>query len=124
MDYEPRQEAFWCVGGFHPSDEEYNKRKENEKLSEEEINEKVDHWIQYLGSPVIQVRHTFPLDTLDTNAINSEQEEKYLNAVFTECYDPSLTYGFELDRRYGTNIPGVSFLFLSRKIYTLNYTIQ
>ncbi|CAH1407344.1 unnamed protein product [Nezara viridula] len=106
VDYEPRQEAFWCVGGFHPNDEEYNKRKENKKLSEKDINEKVEHWIQYLGNPVIQVRHTFPLDTLDTNAISSEQEEVSLNAAFSECYDPTLTYGLELGRRHGTNIPG------------------
>lgn len=106
MDYEPRQEAFWCVGGFYPSDEEYNKRKEKKELSEEELNEKVEHWIQYLGSPVIQVRHALPLDILDTNGISNEQEEKSLNVAFAECYDPSLTYGLEFNRRFGTNIPG------------------
>lgn len=100
VDYEPRVEAFWSVGGFHPSPDVYNERKENKDLSEEEREEKVEHWMQYLGQPAVQVRHALPLSVLNTDDLPQPEP------VPLFPYDPTLTFNLQQNRRHGTNIPG------------------
>lgn len=103
MDYDPRVEAFWSVGGFHPSPEVYNERKENDDLTEEEREELVEHWIQYIGSPIVQMRSALPLDVLDTSSLPDSDVSE---TVPMFSYDPTLTFNIEQERRHGTNIPG------------------
>lgn len=131
IDYEPRMEAFWKVGGFHPDEETCNKRKKDKKDAEKEAkksippkevdrtkivepDEPVDHWIQYFGTPILQLRHSLPLRPLvqlpqSSSKGESEQaapvQAPLVHEVTAYKYDPSF-YGFKSDLRHGTNIPG------------------
>lgn len=129
IDYEPRLEAFWKVGGFHPDDETYNKRKKDKKDAEKEAkksilkkeidstkfvepDESVDHWIQYFGTPILQLRHSLPLRPLvQLPQLSSESDPAtsgqtpVVHEVTEYKYDPNF-YGFQSDLRHGTNIPG------------------
>jgi len=105
VDYKPRLEAFWLVGGFHPSEEMIEEReKEKKTLTDEEKKAPVEHWIQYLGRPSIQVRSSLPLEILDTDVATAEDDN--ITKIPVANYDPPLTYGIEKKRRFGTNIPG------------------
>ncbi|KAK9506160.1 hypothetical protein O3M35_008145 [Rhynocoris fuscipes] len=105
VDYEPRLEAFWMVGSFEPSEDVYQERK-NKKVDDEELNSTVDHWIQYFGAPVIQLRHQLPLPSLETQLITEYNDSTNIPPIPIENSDPSLNYGIECNRRHGTSIPG------------------
>jgi len=127
IDFEPRIEAFWRVGGFYPDDETYNERlkdKETHKKElknnrhakrkiQEEPEDLVGHFIQYVGTPVLQLRHSLPLRPLELKSQpepSTEQEadvtrDPDLKQVPVLRYDPGF-YDLEKIRRHGTNIPG------------------
>ncbi|XP_054286399.1 uncharacterized protein LOC129002546 [Macrosteles quadrilineatus] len=119
VDFEPRIEAFWRVGGFYPDNETYKKRvkdkedyeKELEKnrhakrKNEEDPDDLVGHFIQYIGTPVLQLRHPQPLRLLEWQSSETANSEFDLQHVPSLRYDPGF-YGLEKIRRHGTNIPG------------------
>lgn len=49
IDYNPRLEAFWCVGGIDPPDSVVKRRKREKILDEENYNDPIDRWVQYIG---------------------------------------------------------------------------
>uniref|UniRef100_A0A1B6C0F5 28S ribosomal protein S30, mitochondrial n=1 Tax=Clastoptera arizonana TaxID=38151 RepID=A0A1B6C0F5_9HEMI len=132
-DYDPRIEAFWKVGNFPPDPETYENRKNDiEKYKKErktmlmrsrEIEKiapekEIDHWIQYFGEPIIQLRHSSPLPPLVQESLKAGKEEKIEEVSDSpeeekekiidfpkEGYDPGYN-GIEKVRRHGTNIPG------------------
>uniref|UniRef100_A0A069DZ91 Putative 28s ribosomal protein s30 mitochondrial n=1 Tax=Panstrongylus megistus TaxID=65343 RepID=A0A069DZ91_9HEMI len=105
VDYKPRLEAFWMVGSFHPSETVFKKRKDK-GLNDDECSDPVDHWIQYFGSPVVQLRNQNPLSQLETQHLKDYNEPSNTMIVPLENSDPSLKYGILFERRHGTSIPG------------------
>nr|CAD7428229.1 unnamed protein product [Timema monikensis] len=100
VDYEPRLESFWSLGGLAPP-EAMRKSKLGCKWTEDKADEPIDRFIQYLGSPILQLRHEQPLPPL---VDHSEGENPELEVpLFT--LDPR-TDGFFQEHRHGTNIPG------------------
>lgn len=63
VDYDPRFEAFWRVGGFHLSKEDEALRKAKE-IPKELIDLPIDRFMQYFGSPLLQLRSKLPLPAL------------------------------------------------------------
>lgn len=117
IDFEPRLEAFWRVGGFFPDQETYNERKKDKEDHEKELKQNrfakrkfeeepedvVGHFIQYFGHPVLQLRGTKPLKPFSVDSLPLPD----LSKVPAVRYDPGF-YGLEKQRRHGTNIPGKS----------------
>lgn len=104
-------EAFWKVGSFNPSDAVY-KERQDEGLDAEECSELVDHWIQYFGTPVVQLRHRLPLPQLETQHLTCYNQPQSTMIVPLENSDPFLKYGIPFERRNGTSIPGSLLLLL------------
>lgn len=100
VDFNPRVETFWFAGGIeHPSLAKIltSKRKRHNEL----LNNPVDVPVQYLGSPILQLRHQLPLKEI---------------VPFSEAQNPDLsipqykldprTIGYHYSRRHATSIPG------------------
>ncbi|CAL7945468.1 unnamed protein product [Xylocopa violacea] len=93
VDFDPRREAFWFVGGIEPP-ALLRKAKENSKRAKNYANEPINIRVHYLGSPILQLRHQFPLREIVslTESTNSE-----LN--IPECkFDPKVL-GYFMSRR-------------------------
>lgn len=99
-DYEPRIEAFWFVGGVNPPSNIINIRK-SIKWMKDYVDDPVDLGIQYLGQPVLYLRHEFPLKEI----ISLSESENPSLEVPRFTYDPRVL-GYACKRRHGTNIPG------------------
>lgn len=100
IDYDPRIEAFWFVGGIStPPVIKDLQRKQ--RLPTEMVKLGVDRAIQYLGKPNFQLRHHLPLPEILslTDSINPDF------TVPDFKYEPRVT-GLCNGRRHGTNIPG------------------
>ena len=74
-------------------------------MSEEEKNELVEHCIQYFGQPLLQVRCKLPLPCLNSEVLNELDVNHEGIPKLRE--DPCLAFGIEMERRNGTNIPGI-----------------
>uniref|UniRef100_A0A8D8W351 28S ribosomal protein S30, mitochondrial n=1 Tax=Cacopsylla melanoneura TaxID=428564 RepID=A0A8D8W351_9HEMI len=99
VDYRPRIEAFWNVGGLGLTEAEREKRKKK-NVPEELLDEPSNKWIQYFGSPLIQLRSNLPLTPLtDITPTQSSDCEEF-------PYDPVLTYALETKRYHGATLPG------------------
>lgn len=98
VDFEPRLEAFWFVGGMDPSRLTRKSREGQKFLTKEDVERPVDRPVQYLGSPVLQLRHDLPLPVINT--------EKLQPSIEHFRFDPrALGYSIA-DYRNGTTIPG------------------
>lgn len=119
VDYSPRVEAFWLAGNFHPSPDLYKEREKKKEALEKEnklrymvpleikvdLEETVEHHIQYVSRPLVALRSKLPLSQLDTALVSGSDSEleKFLADDFP-C--PTLSHGLEEIRRFGTNLPG------------------
>lgn len=101
VDVDPRHEAFWFVGGLSPPTSVQTK-KMNSCWQKEYAKEPVDRQFQYVGRPLLTLRHQFPLPVVRTEATQLEQE---VLDVPQYKYDPR-TVGYAHDYKHGTNIPG------------------
>ncbi len=63
VDYEPRCEAFWRVGGFYLTEEDRKLRKAKE-IDESLLEDPIDRFFQYYGAPVLQLRNKLLLPPL------------------------------------------------------------
>ncbi|RZF37474.1 hypothetical protein LSTR_LSTR005349 [Laodelphax striatellus] len=114
VDYDPRFEAFWKVGGFSQSIDEHARRTEVlerddipfEGHDEEDYaNRPVEHWFQYFGRVLIQLRAQLPLRPISEQLETpSGGETEQLSAAKFK-YSPAF-YGLEEKRRFGTTLPG------------------
>ncbi|KAJ8714549.1 hypothetical protein PYW07_002774 [Mythimna separata] len=100
IDYDPRHEAFWFVGGIDPSERLVNWRKQYEWLKDR-LHEPVDRPVQYIGTPMLTIRNRQPLKPLVPYS-DAENPEFRVPAV---THVPILT-GYYESFRHGTNIPG------------------
>lgn len=103
VDYAPRIESFWQ----NKSIKETFVKKQNkdgipiERVPEEYEDRPSDKYFQYIGRPILQLRHNEPLCPL----MDVKDAHIYEYAVPEYKYDPH-NLGFEIRRRFGTNIPG------------------
>uniref|UniRef100_A0A1A9VU90 Uncharacterized protein n=1 Tax=Glossina austeni TaxID=7395 RepID=A0A1A9VU90_GLOAU len=102
VDYNPRHEAFWAVGGIKPP-RNVVKSKEGHKWQKEFAKDPVDRLMQYRSSPLLVLRHRFQLAPWkdETEIENPKLAEKLPRYEF----DP-VTLGFTRSYRHGTNIAG------------------
>lgn len=102
VDVDPRHEAFWFVGGIEPPVSVVTKRKRTPWQKDRE-NEPVNRQFQYVGKPLLTLRHRFPLESLEEQFSQSTAED--IQSVPTIAYDPR-TIGYSHAYRFGTTIPG------------------
>ncbi|XP_052752185.1 28S ribosomal protein S30, mitochondrial [Galleria mellonella] len=100
VDYDPRHEAFWFVGGVDVPSNVIKWRKQYPWLKDR-LDEPVDRPVQYLGAPFLAMRSHFPLKPI----------LEYSEAENPEFKVPKFTYkpdtvGYFHAYRHGTNIPG------------------
>ncbi|XP_049938706.1 39S ribosomal protein S30, mitochondrial [Schistocerca serialis cubense] len=101
VDFEPRVEAFWFVGGMEPSRRQRKGREGMKFLTKEDVERPADRPVQYFGSPVLQLRHELPLPVVDTEKLQPEG----VSSIEHFQFDPRvLGYGFT--HQNGTTIPG------------------
>lgn len=101
IDLDPRHEASWFVGGIEiPS--KIKKIFESIPWKKEIANVSMNRTIQYTGSPLLSLRHQFPLESC-AEFVKFTNEQ--IAAVPTFKYDPR-TIGYSHDYRPITTIPG------------------
>lgn len=107
VDIDPRQEAFWFVGGIAPP--LLTKRIRKGSLWQKDMaDEPINRQVQYVGKPLLTLRHIDPLEQLqndDAVEIPSTDLEK----IPKFSYDPR-TIGYAHEYRHGTTIPGTQFM--------------
>lgn len=108
IDYAPRIEGFWQ----NKSIIETFVKKQNkdgipvDKVPEEYEDRPSDKYFQYIGKPILQLRHNEPLPKI----IDLKEAHIYEYSVPQYKYDPH-NLGFEIRRRHGTNIPGTFIIY-------------
>ncbi|KAK1116980.1 hypothetical protein K0M31_017030 [Melipona bicolor] len=100
IDFEPRIETFWFAGGIERSTIAKRQRRRIKYLKEY-ADDPINIPVQYLGSPILQLRHSFPL-------------REVISPI--DCANPELTIpkfefdprvlGYRFSYRHATCIPG------------------
>lgn len=102
IDVDVRHEAFWMIGGISPPTLTRKKRL-GTAWQKDMADEPVNRAIQYIGSPLLTVRHQNPLPAMESTNESAAAPPPPPPAAFT--YDPR-TIGYAHDYRHGTTIPG------------------
>ncbi|XP_061400054.1 large ribosomal subunit protein mL65 [Musca vetustissima] len=102
VDYNPRHEAFWAVGGIEPP-KNVVKSKEGREWQKDNAKDPVDRFMQYKSEPILALRHQLQLQPW-------KSEREYNNLTLAKSvprfeYDPR-TLGYTTGHQHGTNIPG------------------
>lgn len=101
VDVDPRHEAFWFVGGISPP--KMVKTIRGKCSWQRSIrNDPVNRQFQYIGNPLLTVRHQNPLPVVGSEVSFSEHALKEVPRV---SQDPR-TIGYSHSYRHGANIPG------------------
>lgn len=100
LDFEPRIEAFWFCGGINPPPCVV-RAKESIRWLKPYAHKPVQIPVQYLGKPILQLRHNHPLKEIIPF---DDLENRNLNVPEFKL-DPR-TLGYYFRRRHATNIPG------------------
>ncbi|XP_041980674.1 28S ribosomal protein S30, mitochondrial [Aricia agestis] len=100
VDFDPRHEAFWFVGGV-PVPPTVKKWRKQFHWMKYRLDEEVDRPVQYIGTPLMTLRHQLPLKPI----------VPYSEAENPEFKVPKFSYhpenvGYTYAHRHGTNIPG------------------
>lgn len=100
VDFEPRLEASWFTGGINPS--AFVKRaKRSIKFIKKYADDPIDLPFQYLGQPVMHLRHKYPLKEIISL---NKCEDPALDVPIYQLFPKVL--GHKHGRRHITNIPG------------------
>ncbi|CAK1542237.1 unnamed protein product [Leptosia nina] len=100
VDYDPKHEAFWFMGGTDVPAKVVNWRKQFAWLKDR-LHEPIDRPIQYTGSPILTIRNHLPLKPFIP--YNEAENPEFKVEKFT--YVPE-SVGYGVTFRHGTNIPG------------------
>ncbi|XP_051172636.1 28S ribosomal protein S30, mitochondrial [Leptopilina boulardi] len=100
IDYDPRIEAYWVVGGMEPP-KSVKCSRQNSIWQKEYANDPIDRRFQYIGEPCLQLRHALPLQEI----IPYQEAENQEYNVPEFRYDP-FTVGYYRDLKRATSIPG------------------
>lgn len=104
-DIDPRVEAFWFVGKFTPPLLVQRLRKRHPNFDKFE-KEPVDRPFQFIGKPLLTLRHQNPLEpfqNLDFDSINVPNEN--IPSENVASVDP-LSLGWSTQHRHGVCVPG------------------
>lgn len=104
VDFNPRHEAFWAVGGIEPPTNVV-KSKEGNKWQKDMAKDPIDRYMQYKSNPLLVLKHRLQLQPWKTEAEYNDLAKA--NEVPRYEHDPR-TLGFTTDHQHGTNIPGKS----------------
>lgn len=100
-DIDPRHEAFWFVGGIEPP-ERIRKIKKNSGWQKDYANDPIDRNFQYIGKPLLTLRHEFPLESpLQFDQFSADDILKV-----PEYRLDASTMGYTHENRTATTIPG------------------
>ncbi|KAI8035585.1 28S ribosomal protein S30, mitochondrial [Drosophila gunungcola] len=102
VDYNPRHEAFWAVGGVDPPKNVQNSKKGRE-WQKEDANQSVDRLVQYTGAPYLSLRHRKQLLPWKTPA---ESEDIELSKQVPRFKHDPRTLGYSTKHQHATNVPG------------------
>lgn len=102
IDYNPRHEAFWAVGGIDPP-KNVVKSKEGLEWQKDMAKQPYDRLMQYKSQPMLALRHRHQLSPWKSESEYIDMERA--NKVPLFAYDPR-TLGFTTGYQHGTNIPG------------------
>ncbi|XP_016996213.2 large ribosomal subunit protein mL65 [Drosophila takahashii] len=102
VDYNPRHEAFWAVGGVDPP-KNVQQSKKGREWQKEEANESVDRLVQYKGRPYLSLRHRRQLAPWKTPA---ESENPALSQQLPRFRHDPRTLGYSTGHQHATNVPG------------------
>ncbi|KAL0128903.1 hypothetical protein PUN28_003932 [Cardiocondyla obscurior] len=100
VDFEPRLEASWVMGGIPPPNK-IRKFRESLDFLKETVDDPMNLNVQYIGQPVLHLRHKHPLREIIPL---SECENPALDVPTFDFHPKVLAYFME--RRHLTNIPG------------------
>ncbi|XP_023030475.1 mitochondrial ribosomal protein S30 [Leptinotarsa decemlineata] len=100
VDYDPRIESTWYVGGMIPPEHIKSCRRGMEWMKPYE-NDPIDRVMVYFGSPSLTLRSTLPLQPIISQ---SEAQNTDLKVPFFK-FDP-VSVGNYTDHRHIANIPG------------------
>ncbi|XP_033170863.1 39S ribosomal protein S30, mitochondrial [Drosophila mauritiana] len=102
VDYNPRHEAFWAVGGVDPP-KNVQKSKKGREWQKDMANESVDRLVQYTGAPYLALRHRKQLSPWKTEA---ESENLELSKQLPRFKHDPRTLGYSTKHQHATNVPG------------------
>ncbi|KAH8354871.1 hypothetical protein KR084_012880 [Drosophila pseudotakahashii] len=102
VDYNPRHEAFWAVGGVNPP-KNVQQSKKGREWQKEDANESVDRLVQYTGAPYLSLRHRKQLSPWKTTA---ESEDLALSKQLPRFKHDPRTLGYSTKHQHATNVPG------------------
>lgn len=102
-DIDPRHEAFWFVGGIEPP-VRIRKMRQN-SWQKDFADDPVDRNFQYIGKPLLTLRHEYPLES----PMQFEQfSPDDISKVPEYRMDPT-TAGYSYENRPAVTIPGYLF---------------
>lgn len=104
LDFNPRHEAFWFLGGIPPP-ALVKKIKEGVEWQKQYSNDPYDRKIQYIGQPYLALRHKLPLEPVVPDSLDSLNIEQDNIEIPEFRYDP-ISLGYRTEQRYATTIPG------------------
>nr|XP_014102318.1 39S ribosomal protein S30, mitochondrial [Bactrocera oleae] len=102
IDYSPRHEAFWSVGGINPP-KNVVKSKTGRKWQKEMANDPYNRLMQYSGKPFLAIRHRNQLTPWKNESESTNIELAKTLPRFN--YDPR-TLGYVCSHQHLTSIPG------------------
>ncbi|KAM8719301.1 hypothetical protein ACLKA7_011934 [Drosophila subpalustris] len=102
VDYNPRHEAFWAVGGVDPP-KNVVKSKEGRKWQKDDAYDSVDRMVQYTGEPYLALRHHHQLPTWKTI---EESENLTLAQQLPRYKHDARTLGYSTKHQHAVNVPG------------------
>lgn len=105
-DTDARHEAFWFVGGIQPPARIRSIRKGVPWLKDT-ADRPVNRYFQYVGRPLLTLRHAHPLRPLDENAAFSADDDELpeVPQVPRFTHDPA-AIGYAHANRHAVTVPG------------------
>lgn len=100
VDFKPRIEAFWFAGDIQRPTLQRKAREGIEHLKEY-ANDPINMPVQYVGSPILQLRHQFPLKEIVSPIYSTNPELSIPEFKF----DPRVL-AYKFSYKHATNIPG------------------
>ncbi|KAH8399777.1 hypothetical protein KR215_002177 [Drosophila sulfurigaster] len=102
IDYNPRHEAFWAVGGIDPP-KNVVKSKQGHEWQKADAHESVDRLVQYTGEPYLALRHRLQLPTWRT--VEESQNLQLAQQLPRYKFD-ARTLGYTTKHQHAINVPG------------------
>ncbi|XP_026845884.1 28S ribosomal protein S30, mitochondrial [Drosophila persimilis] len=103
VDYNPRHEAFWAVGGVDPP-KNVVKSKKGRDWQKDDASESVDRLVQYTGAPYLSLRHRQQLCPWMTDG-ESKIMDPHARHLPRFNHD-ARTLGYRTSYQHAVNVPG------------------